>query len=163
MNISRIFRLSFIFVLMLFFVIVSQYYVNYKKDLIQLNNELKIAIFVKDDVEKTQEEIFDALKEAYLRAGTQSALASMAGVSQGRIADYLNGRCSVGNMTVSTLLRLFPEMVIDFFGGKSSNETDNALRDQLLEIFNSLDERGKIRMVAMAAANFGEKLREETK
>lgn len=63
MNISRIFRLSFIFVLMLFFVIVSQYYVNYKKDLIQFNNELKIAIFIKDDVEKTQEEIFDALKE----------------------------------------------------------------------------------------------------
>ena len=63
MNISRIFRLSFIFVLMLFFVIVSQYYVNYKKNLIQLNNELKIAIFIKDDVEKTQEEIFDALKE----------------------------------------------------------------------------------------------------
>lgn len=54
-------------------------------------------------------------------------------------------------------------MVIDFFGGKSANPADNALRDQLLEIFNSLDERGKIRMVAMAAANFGEELRKETK
>ena len=54
-------------------------------------------------------------------------------------------------------------MVIDFFGGKSASETDNGLRDQLLEIFNSLDERGKIRMVAMAAANFGEELRRETK
>lgn len=63
MNISRIFRLSFIFVLMLFFIVISQYYVNYKKDLIQLNNELKIAIFIKDDIEKTQEEIVEAVKE----------------------------------------------------------------------------------------------------
>ena len=111
----------------------------------------------------TEEDVFEALKEAYRRAGTQSALAAMAGVSQGRIADYLNQRCSVGNMTVKTLLQLFPDMVIDFFGGKSANESDNALRDQLLEIFNSLDERGKIRLVAMAAANFGDELRRETK
>ena len=53
----------------------------------------------------TEEDVFEALKEAYRRAGTQSALAEMAGVSQGRIADYLNQRCSVGNMTVKTLLQ----------------------------------------------------------
>lgn len=111
----------------------------------------------------TEADIFNALQEAYRRAGTQSALAKRAGVSQGRIADYLNMRCSVGNMTVKTLLQLFPEIVIDFFGGKSANPADNALRDQLLEIFEALDERGKIRMVAMAAANFGEELRKETK
>lgn len=111
----------------------------------------------------TEADIFNALQEAYRRAGTQSALAKMAGVSQGRIADYLNMRCSVGNMTVKTLLQLFPEIVIDFFGGKSANPADNALRDQLLEIFEALDERGKIRMVAMAAANFGDELRRETK
>lgn len=108
-------------------------------------------------------DILEALKEAYRRAGTQAALAGKAGISQGRIADYLNGRCSIGNMTVSTLLKLFPEMVIAFFGEKSASEADNALRDQLLEIFNSLDERGKIRMIAMAAANFGDGLKRETK
>lgn len=110
----------------------------------------------------TEEDIFIALKEAYRRAGTQSALADIAGVSQGRIADYLNKRCSVGNMTIATLFKLFPVMHIDFFGGKLADKVDTAMRDQLLEIFNSLDERNKIRMVAMAAANFGEKLREET-
>ena len=111
----------------------------------------------------TENDIITALKEAIKRAGTQTALAQRVGLSQGTISDYLNGRCSVGNMTVTTMLRIFPDMVIDFFGGKSASEADNALRDQLLEIFNSLDERGKIRMVAMAAANFGEELRRETK
>lgn len=111
----------------------------------------------------TENDIITALKEAIKRAGTQTALAQRVGLSQGTISDYLNGRCSVGNMTVTTMLRIFPDMVIDFFGGKSANPADNALRDQLLEIFNSLDERGKIRMVAMAAANFGEELRKETK
>ena len=111
----------------------------------------------------TEEDVFEALKEAYRRAGTQAALAAMAGVSQGRIADYLNRRCSVGNMTIKTLIQLFPDMSSDLFGGKSANEADNALRDQLLEIFNSLDERGKSRMVAMAAANFGEYLRRQTR
>ena len=111
----------------------------------------------------TENDIITALKEAIKRAGTQTALAQRVGLSQGTISDYLNGRCSVGNMTVTTMLRIFPDMVIDFFGGKSANEADNALRDQLLEIFEALDERGKIRLVAMAAANFGEELRKETK
>ena len=111
----------------------------------------------------SEQDILEALREAYRRAGTQAALAEKAGISQGRIADYLNGRYAIGNMTVSTLLKLFPEMVIDFFGGKSASEADNAMRDQLLEIFNSLDGRGKIRLIAMAAANFGDGLRKETK
>ena len=111
----------------------------------------------------TEQDILEALKEAYRRAGTQTALASLAGVSQGRIADYLNGRYSIGNMTVTTLLRLFPDMEIDFFGGKSDNLAATLLQEQLLEIFNSLDDRGKIRLIAMAAANFGENIRKETK
>lgn len=111
----------------------------------------------------TEKDILRALVEAYRRAGTQSALAASAGVSQGRIADYLNGRCAVGNMSVSTLLRLFPDITVDFFGGKSANPTENALKEQLIDIFDALDERGKIRLIAMSAANFGEKLREERK
>ena len=127
----------------------------------------KRVIFTKKNVKRakkmTENDIITALKEAIKRAGTQTALAQRVGLSQGTISDYLNGRCSVGTMTVTTMLRIFPDMVIDFFGGKSANPADNALRDQLLEIFNSLDERGKIRMVAMAAANFGDALRKETK
>lgn len=108
-------------------------------------------------------DILAALREAYRRAGTQGELARMAGVSQGRIADYLNERCAVGNMTVSVFLRLFPDMAVDFFGGRSARSVNDLLREQLEEIFDGLDDRSKVRLVAMAAANFGEKIREETR
>lgn len=109
----------------------------------------------------TEQDILNALRKAYRRAGTQATLAESAGVSQGRIADYLNGRCSAANMSVATLFKFFPKISINFFGGKTACVTDDVMREQLLEIFNSLDERGKIRMVAMAAANFGNKLKED--
>ena len=110
-----------------------------------------------------ENDFLDALKEAVYRAKTQSALANKIGISQGTISDYLNGRCSIGNMTVTTLLRIFPNMVVDFFGGKTNQPDIDAMRDELLEIFYSLDSRAKAKLVAMAAANFGEKLRKETK
>ena len=111
----------------------------------------------------TENDILVALKEAYRRAGTQTALAEKAGISQGRIADYLNKRYDIGNMTVSTLLKLFPDIVIDFFGGKTANSQSDLMREQVLKIFDSLSDADKVRFVAMAAANFGEKIREETK
>lgn len=109
----------------------------------------------------TEQDFLNALQEAYRRAGTQQRLASQIGISQSTIAGYFSGRYSVGNMTVSTLVKLFPNMVIDFFGGRSANLNNDLLREQLLEIFDSLDDRSKVRMVAMAAAKFGEKLKEE--
>lgn len=61
MNISKLFRLSFVFVLMLFFVVVSQYYINFKNSLEQTAQELKIAIFIKDSTEILPEEITAAI------------------------------------------------------------------------------------------------------
>lgn len=63
MNVSKIFRLSFIFVLLLLFIIVSQYYVNCDNNLKQLNENLKIAIFIKDNIEITSQEIIDKINE----------------------------------------------------------------------------------------------------
>lgn len=71
-----------------------------------------------------EQDIYNALKEAYRRAGTQVALAKKAHLSQGRIADYLNKRYSIGNMTCSTLLRLFPAMKVFFFPEDKSNIID---------------------------------------
>lgn len=107
----------------------------------------------------TENEIFDALRTAYLRAGTQAALAQKAGISQGRVADYLNKRYSVGNMTVSTLIKLFPDMSIDFWGSDTFDE--EPMREELLEIFDSLGPRDRARCLALLAAHFGDKLREE--
>ena len=105
----------------------------------------------------------DALREAVSRTGTQGALAHRAGLSQSTISDYLNARYSIGNMTLSVFLRLFSSMEIDFFGEKSIESNSDLLKEQLLEIFDSLSDKDKIRLITMAAANFGEKLREETK
>ena len=110
-----------------------------------------------------EDDIFNALKEAYRRAGTQTALAKQAGISQGRIADYLNGRYAIGNMTVATLLKLFPAIAIDFFGDSTGDSATDNVRAELLAIFDSLDTAGRVHLLAMAAANFGGKILKEEK
>ena len=101
----------------------------------------------------TGNEILNALREAYQRAGTQTALAQLAGVSQGRIADYLNGRCSIGNMSVATLLKIFPDIKIDFFGEKTGNDESDLRRAMYLEIFDGLSAEDQMRCLAMASSS----------
>lgn len=108
-----------------------------------------------------ENDIRAALQELYRREGTQKKLAELAGITQSTINAYLSGKAKMSNMPLGVFLRLFRDVKIDFFG--SSTESPDALRQQLLEIFNALDSVGKARLLAMAAANFGEKLREETK
>lgn len=107
--------------------------------------------------------IIFALQELYRREGTQKRLAELAGITQSTINAYLSGKAKVENMPLGVFLRLFRDIKIDFFGGTTRNPEADALRDQLLEIFNALDPVGKARLLAMAAANFGDKLKEETK
>lgn len=107
--------------------------------------------------------IIFALQELYRREGTQKRLAELAGITQSTINAYLNGKAKVENMPLGVFLRLFRDIKIDFFGGTTRNPEADALRDQLLEIFNALDPVGKARLLAMAAANFGDKLKETEK
>ena len=109
----------------------------------------------------TEADVLAALREAYQRAGTQSALAQKTGISQGRIADYLNGRYSIGNMSISTLFKLFPEISIDFFGGSSGDPAMDNVRAELLAIFDSLNTADQVHLLAMAAANFGGNLKQQ--
>ena len=111
----------------------------------------------------TENDILNALREAYQRAGTQTALAQLAGVSQGRIADYLNGRCSIGNMSVATLLKIFPDIKIDFFGEKTGNDESDLRRAMYLEIFDGLSAEDQMRCLAMVIANFPDKIKAEMK
>lgn len=111
----------------------------------------------------SEKDVFDALHELYRRVGTQSAMAKLADITQSTINAYLNKKADVGNMPISVFLKLFQNMKIDFFGETSGDLSNDCLRKQLLEIFDSLDINEKVRMVAMSAANFGEKIREETK
>jgi len=106
----------------------------------------------------TEKDILDALKNAYKKAGTQSALAKIAGISQGRIADYLNNRYFVGNMTVSTLLKLFPEIELRFFDGETANKNDSdALFNEIKVIWQGLSKAQKYKLASLA-----NELQEET-
>ena len=105
----------------------------------------------------TETDVLEALREAYRRAGTQTALARCAGISQERVADYLNGRYSVGNMCVATLFKLFPEIRIDFFGGCNGDSATDNIRTELLTIFDSLDTPDRVHLLTMAATHFGGK------
>ena len=104
-----------------------------------------------------------ALKELYQRVGTQSGLAELAGITQSTINAYLNGKAKIENMPLGVFIRLFSDMKIDCFGEKTGNLLTDELKMQLLEIFDGLSDTGKVRLVAMAAANFGEQIRKETK
>ena len=71
--------------------------------------------------------VLDALKEACARAGNQLELANQCGVSQGQISDYLCGRRQIRNMTLGTLEKLFPELVLTFFHDQGGSAADRAL------------------------------------
>ena len=111
----------------------------------------------------TEKDFSEALKEAYRRAGTQQRLADEIGLSQSTIAGYFSGRYSVGNMTVSTLVKIFPAMTVDFFGESTGDCSSDLMRKQLLAIFDSLPPEEKMRCLAMVIANFPDKIKEETK
>ena len=110
----------------------------------------------------TEKEVLSALHELYKRVGTQSKLAELAGITQSTINAYLGGKAKIENMPVGIFLRLFRDMKIDYFGD-SSDRPEDAIRQELLRIYDQLDLTGKTRLLALAAANFGEGLREETK
>ena len=59
-----------------------------------------------------QQQFISALREAIAEAGSQVELAKKIGMQQGRISDYLKGRYEFENMTVGTLLKLFPDLDI---------------------------------------------------
>ena len=85
----------------------------------------------------TENDIRYAIREAVAKAGTQGALARKTGVPQSTISDYLNGRYAIGNMNLSTLCKLFPDLSVDFFGDVEP-ETRSLTQKQMLKLFSAL-------------------------
>ena len=92
----------------------------------------------------TENDIRYAIREAVAKAGTQGALARKTGVPQSTISDYLNGRYAIGNMNLSTLFKLFPELSVDFFGDIES-EPRSLMEKQLLKLFSGRTFRSSVR------------------
>ena len=110
-----------------------------------------------------EDAVLAALQNLYFQQGTQKALADLAGITQSTINAYLNGRAKIKNMPVGVFLRLFRDMEIDFFAKHLRRKNNDLLQNQIMEIFDSLDEREKVRMVAICAANFPDKIKTEMK
>ena len=98
----------------------------------------------------TENDIRYAIREAVAKAGTQGALARKTGVPQSTISDYLNGRYAIGNMNLSTLFKLFPELSVDFFGDIES-EPRSLMEKQLLKLFANLSAEEQLEAITMIA------------
>ncbi|MBU8902061.1 MAG: helix-turn-helix transcriptional regulator, partial [Victivallales bacterium] len=68
---------------------------------------------------------------------TQAVLAEKSGLSQGGINEFLNGKAQIQNMTVGTLLKLFPEIEIRFF--RDDPLADDIIPSDLRDIVDHLN------------------------
>ena len=112
-----------------------------------------------------KENFLEALREAIARAGSQTILAKTAGMTQSRISDYLTRRYDFDNITVGTLRKIFPELRIQYFGDAPEQETGMAqeMEKRVVEHFRNLNAAEKARYLMLVAANFPDKICEETK
>ena len=108
----------------------------------------------------TECEVMSALQELYKRVGTQSKLAALGGITQSTINAYLSGKAKIENMPTRVFLRLFRDMKIDFFG-ESADTPDDAIRQELLHIYDRLELTEKARLLALVAAHFGSRRKEK--
>ena len=70
-----------------------------------------------------------AVAQAIKESGSQKGLAAQTGIHQSRISDYVNSRYEFTNLTVGTLIKLFPKLEIVY----NIHDGGNADADRLLE------------------------------
>ena len=98
------------------------------------------------------------------RAGSQKNFSEKTGIHQSRISDYANANYDFRNITVGTLIRLFPELNIIYRTGQESNPSNeifDIMEKRLLKIFQGLDLNKKVQCFEMMSRTFGEKFVED--
>lgn len=70
-----------------------------------------------------------AVAQAIKKSGSQKELSAQTGIHQSRISDYVNSRYDFPNLTVGTLIKLFPKLEIVY----NIHDGGNADSDRLLE------------------------------
>lgn len=89
-----------------------------------------------------------AMKEACRNYKTQKAFSVATGIHQSRISAYLTGRIRFEELSISTLMRLFPQMKINYFSDRTlpdeNDEKDlRAVVEDLLQRVKALEEQQK--------------------
>lgn len=111
----------------------------------------------------TQEEFTKKLEAEIQKAGSQTALAKKAGMTQSQISDYLRGRFQVENITIGNLFKLFPGTRIVLSGEETEEPVIKSLEEQLLAVYRHLTPEQKVKCLAIVIANFPDKIKEDTK
>ena len=93
-----------------------------------------------------EKKILDSLKKAYENAGTQKELEQKTGIAQALIGKFLNKQRDTGNMRVSTLSKLFPEMEITFFRNERKAVTSDLspMAKRVISQLNNLDDESQL-------------------
>ncbi len=121
---------------------------------------------LKDRAKKLSGEFVAAMIAAVSAAGSQKALSERTGIHQSRISDYSNGNYDFSNLTVGTLIRLFPDLEIIYQHGQEklagAEEVFDKMEKRILAMFRKLDDDEKVLCFEMMSRTFGEKFKEET-
>ena len=95
-----------------------------------------------------------ALLRACDKAGNQLRLQGKTGVSYAVINKFHSGKRDIGNMTLYTLEKLFPELDVSYFRDEVSLsvlDKLNSNQQKLLKIIIELDEDGQVDLLMQAA------------
>ena len=111
--------------------------------------------------------VTSSLTQAIKEAGNMRKLSEKVKVDYSTINRFNSGDNEIGNMPLKTLIKLFPELQIFCFNSDFINSRqpvgDVDVETELLSIFRGLSHDRQLECLVMVAANFGEKIREETR
>lgn len=99
-----------------------------------------------------------AMADAIKAAGTQKKLAEQTGIHQSRISEYSQGNYDFSNLTVGTLIKLFPNLDIVYNINEAGNndEAISAIEQRLLTLFRRLPVNDKILCYENIAKTYGD-------
>ena len=99
-----------------------------------------------------------AMADAIKAAGTQKKLAEQTGIHQSRISEYSQGNYDFSNLTVGTLIKLFPnlDIVYNINETEHNDEAITAIEQRLLTLFRRLSINDKIMCYENVAKTYGD-------
>lgn len=97
-----------------------------------------------------EKQIKKSLDKAIDQVGTQLRLEEKTGVKQPAINRLLSGKRSMGNMTVNTLMKLFPEIEITFFKDERQviNSDLSTIENNIMSKVQQLNENAQLDLIS---------------
>ena len=86
-----------------------------------------------------EEDVKQALLDACREAGGQCAFAKQRGISQSWVSDYISGHKQIRNMSLQTLHKFFPDLILVFSAKQKSAATLADLERRISALENERD------------------------